>query len=408
MNDTEMESGNPSDASNREDALHVLRTAPKLKRLEGLLAEFNLFDMLGIARSELQHSRVVAWLLDPRGSHGLGDLFLRGFLRGVAKSADTFGIHAITVSDIDSWNFSQAKVFLEHHNIDILLIVEGSRIVCLIENKVGSDEHSDQLSRYLKTVTRTYSNLRPLPVFLTPEGVQPTKERDAKRYVPVGYGLIADLLESIFRSRGTGIEQRVADFLKQYELTLRRRVLSTPSDIDRLAYEIYNDHKKAIDLIFKARSKRTTVDWGIIEETVKQFAPDLEFVSRTARILTYAPRSLSDVEELKEGETSRMVELDFLYFDNSVRLRLMVGEGPRETRERLFELAPTDIYDPRDSQSLDDKAFRLYWKQFLSEEDCNPFEPEVTRIKTEAEIKEFYEGDYRLLVNAIRAAFGPK
>ena len=149
-----------------------------------------------------------------------------------------------------------------------------------------------------------------------------------------------------------------------------------------------------------------TVDWSIIEAAVGQSAPDLEFVSRTARILTYTSRSLADVKELKEEEACRLVVLDFLYFDNSVRLRLMVGPGPRETRERLYELAPTDTFDPRESQSLEEKEFRLYWKLFLSAEDCNPFEPEVTRAKAEAELKEFYGNDYWLLVNAIRDEFG--
>ena len=65
MNDTGMKSGEPSDESVPKDALHALRIDSELERLEGLLAEFNLFDMLGIARSELQHSRVVAWLLVP-------------------------------------------------------------------------------------------------------------------------------------------------------------------------------------------------------------------------------------------------------------------------------------------------------------------------------------------------------
>ena len=351
-------------------------------------------------------------VLDPRGSHGLGDMFLRGFLRAPsavaasAEAADALGLNAITAVDVDGWDFGEAEVFIERHNIDILVIDEGNGIVCLIENKIGSDEHSNQLSRYLKTVTRTYGHLNPLPVFLKPGAIQPANQRDAKRYVPMGYGLVVELIESILRNRGASIEQGVADFLKQYELTLRRRVLSTPSDIDRLAYEIYNDHQEAIDLIFRARSKLMTVDWSVIEEAVRQFAPDLEFVSRTARILTYASRSLADVEELKGGETGHLVELEFLYFNNSVRLRLMVGPGPPETRERLFELAPTDTYIPRDSQNLEDKEFRLYWKLFLSAEDCNPFEPEVTRAKAKAEIEEFYCNDYRLLVNAIRDKFG--
>ena len=63
-----------------EEALQRLILDGDLERLEDLLAEFNLFDVLSIARQETQHSAFLAWLLDPRGSHGLRDYFLRGFL----------------------------------------------------------------------------------------------------------------------------------------------------------------------------------------------------------------------------------------------------------------------------------------------------------------------------------------
>ena len=51
-----------------------------LERLEDMLAEFNVFEMLGIEKNEIRHSAFLAWLLDPNGTHGLGDYFLRRFL----------------------------------------------------------------------------------------------------------------------------------------------------------------------------------------------------------------------------------------------------------------------------------------------------------------------------------------
>jgi hypothetical protein len=37
---------------------------------------FNLFDVLSVSRREYAHSNVVAWLLEPLGSHGLGTAFV--------------------------------------------------------------------------------------------------------------------------------------------------------------------------------------------------------------------------------------------------------------------------------------------------------------------------------------------
>ena len=51
---------------------------PDLERLELLLSEFNLFEAVGVVRQELRHSDFLGFLLDPRQSHGLGDVYLLG------------------------------------------------------------------------------------------------------------------------------------------------------------------------------------------------------------------------------------------------------------------------------------------------------------------------------------------
>ena len=188
-------------ASSPEGLLNALDGEPKLRQMETLLGEFNSFDVLDVARSELSHSRVIAWLLDPRGSHGLGETFLRSFLREAAVSASSTGIDTIGAADIDSWELSHAVVFKERHYIDILVMDETNRYVCPIENKIGSGEHSDQLSRYMKVVERSYGHLKPLPVFLTPGGIQPEKRADAERYAPLSYGKVAEIISHLLKDQ---------------------------------------------------------------------------------------------------------------------------------------------------------------------------------------------------------------
>ena len=66
---------------NPVEALRSLGAESRLTELKTLLTEFNLFDVLGVSKAEIRHSRIIAWLLDPHGSHGLGDTLLRVFLR---------------------------------------------------------------------------------------------------------------------------------------------------------------------------------------------------------------------------------------------------------------------------------------------------------------------------------------
>ena len=207
-----------SGQSNEETALLALDADPRLETLREMLTEFNLFNVLGIERSELRHSRVLALLLNPHGSHGLGDSFLREFLyQGV--EGNTIGGSLISIADVQSWNLHNVDVVRERHNIDILVIGEDEEFVCFIENKVDSGEHSEQLARYYESVRKSYRTCKRLPVFLTPVGASPSKESDAERYVSLGYCEIADLLRDVLETRAATVNSKVAVFLEQYEQT---------------------------------------------------------------------------------------------------------------------------------------------------------------------------------------------
>lgn len=43
-------------------------------------SKFNLFDILKITRTEIRHSNMLSWLLNPSENHGLGDSIIRGFM----------------------------------------------------------------------------------------------------------------------------------------------------------------------------------------------------------------------------------------------------------------------------------------------------------------------------------------
>lgn len=45
---------------------------PDLEKLSDRLATFNIFRTLRIEKAEIRHSNVLAWLLNPEESHGLG------------------------------------------------------------------------------------------------------------------------------------------------------------------------------------------------------------------------------------------------------------------------------------------------------------------------------------------------
>ena len=45
---------------------------------------YNVFNVLGVDNMELSHSAFLAALLDPDGSHGMQDVFLKAFIDTIA------------------------------------------------------------------------------------------------------------------------------------------------------------------------------------------------------------------------------------------------------------------------------------------------------------------------------------
>lgn len=51
----------------------------------------NIFRILNIERTEIRHSRFLAWLLDPKGTHDLNDLILKKFLQKISDKNKDIG-----------------------------------------------------------------------------------------------------------------------------------------------------------------------------------------------------------------------------------------------------------------------------------------------------------------------------
>lgn len=405
-----------SEPSPEEKALQALMLDDDLERLEDQLAEFNLFDVLSVWHREPQHSWVIAWLLDPRGSHGLGGYFLRAFLSQAAKEAGARGLDAPTPFDVDGWTLSDVEVARERHHIDILAVGEADGFVCLIENKIFSKEWAGQLRGYLKTVEREYAELKPFPIFLTPGGVDPMKETDRARYTPFDYETVADLLERTIATRGTAIGPSVRSFLEQYIRTLRRRVLDTPDNIDDLALRLYNNHREAIDLIIKAKSSTRVEGKEAVDAAVAACAPELKADFHSRGFWRFFSSALEDIPELKKSTWTRSGRMLLFEFKKPGDLGLYVyigpgkaGEEPQRTRERLYNcLSP--FAKTRGAPFQASKRIKGWWQVYLrpvlGPADYDPFNPESAKTKVAQAVREFYEQDYPLIVNAAREEFG--
>ncbi|MGI4823634.1 MAG: PD-(D/E)XK nuclease family protein [Janthinobacterium lividum] len=138
------------------------RTQEKLALLSG--ENFNIFRILGLETREVRtHSAFLGELLNPAGSHGLRDTFLKLFLRLI---------------NFPNFDASRARLVVEHHigqinaeysqggRIDIYLEAAGQYI--FIENKIYASDQQNQLGRY--QAHRPSARL----LYLTLDGSEPT------------------------------------------------------------------------------------------------------------------------------------------------------------------------------------------------------------------------------------------
>lgn len=108
--------------------------------------DFNLFRLMGLETSEVQHSRFIASLLDPEGSHGQSYLFLRSFLSLVALRLPVFS-EALSRCQEGRWVVEVEKS-IAGGRMDIAFWNRLLGVFVVVENKIYAYEQPQQLSRY--------------------------------------------------------------------------------------------------------------------------------------------------------------------------------------------------------------------------------------------------------------------
>jgi hypothetical protein len=335
-----------------------------LERLEALLNAFNIFEALGVARQELRHSDFLAFLLDPRQPHGLGDRFLKRFLQcalhGVAEMLP------ISPVEIELTSLDHMIPYRELRNIDILLLDEEQRIAVIIENKIGSGEHSNQLARYLNSVRRDYADWRVIPIFLTPDGAAPSD----LTYLAIDYGTVSKVILSLAESRRSNLEPEVYGLLQHYAKLLRRYVVED-SEIADLCRQIYAKHQRAIDLIVEHRPGDRETRNAFIKDLIAQSVGLVEDEHSKSGV-RFLPQAW-DLPELRHSEgwtaTGRILLFDFNSRQKSLTLALVVGPGDSEIRHTVIEAARAAGYPFRPSAKPGPVWTQLYSEPVLKERE---------------------------------------
>lgn len=215
------------------------------------LTGVNIFEILGISSAEIRHSRILAWLLDPRENHNLEDKFFKKILMKVIDNNISFT--TIKATEIILKDFSKAEVYRESkNNIDVLYTNKEHRINLVIENKTFTSDHDNQLRKYRTFIENSYVGYRNIYVYLTPNGDAPIDAdvEERKFWRLLSYQDISDILEELYLEEIDN--EKVSYILKEYNDNIRRNILND-IELKELSAEIYFKYKEVLDLIFENR-----------------------------------------------------------------------------------------------------------------------------------------------------------
>jgi hypothetical protein len=163
---------------------------PQFAEFERLANRPNLFRIVGRTHTETWHSMLLGWLLDPSGSHALGDFALRRLLLAAADDS-AFApddVRPAVMSVAAFGDFDDAKVLPNERNpkeevvkvgeksgrLDVLVSgIKSARgassdVMVIIEQKVFAPPDSEQCRLYMSWLEHHHAGKLHIPILLAP------------------------------------------------------------------------------------------------------------------------------------------------------------------------------------------------------------------------------------------------
>ena len=301
--------------------------------LEVLKARTNIFNPLKILKIqdyEIRHSNLMAWLCDPNENHNFDDKFIRRIVLKVILNSENEQVTS-EVKDIyglQKMNLNDIKVYREKDNIDILLVSELNRLVILIENKIGSSEHSNQLERYLEKVNEDYYGYAIVPILLSLDGVAASNEK----YYSASYLDVIETLEFLTINYSERTSTKILDFLSFYITTLKEKY-NMDESIKQLCKEIYSENKEVIDLIYSIGHEMDT------SQAFKNFNdafPEVILLYNNATDYWFILNYFKNMKKMKNGWRAEY-PICFWFANYNGKLKITLEIGPFDNASKRID-----------------------------------------------------------------------
>ncbi len=173
--------------------------------------EFNTFDVLRYSGYEIRHSNVLAWLLRPADTHGIGPRFLKWFVNHVTSRFAAADRQRLPETSFEAGN---VEVWRERDYVDITIFFKKDKCLIAIENKTepAHPQHLDQVMGYAETLQEKHKDHAVRSVLLT---TSPDGSVNFRGIAHVGWDSVCEAIDSVLAG-GAFPSPNVQAFIRQY------------------------------------------------------------------------------------------------------------------------------------------------------------------------------------------------
>ena len=201
---------------------------------------FSPFDVLHVADSEIRHSNVLAWLLRPDETHGVGGRFLREFVKYLTRRYDAAPLRCLSGFDDKNNVEIRREDYHEGGYADITIGFRTEGVLLIIENKVvgWSPEAERQIEGYRKTFRKKYKGrYEYFPgVLLTTSNSPVGNDADHHKgdtSFPLSWEDVREIIQSLLNDRESGnfSDVHVRGFVERYVDVIEEKLIHAGDDL---------------------------------------------------------------------------------------------------------------------------------------------------------------------------------
>ncbi len=275
--------------TNKEVLLDFMTDIDCLEQLSPWIDDLNIFNVLKLTRTEIRHSNMLAWLLDPNENHGLGTSFLYGFIAKLPSilpgqrsgNMEDIDFLSLLASDLHSF-----RVEREWKDIDVLLASKEQKIVIAIENKIDSDLGKNQLNKYDSILIEKYSGWSWARILLAPDQSRFNEDTTTPSWGRMEYMDIVEVLDRCFdRTKSSRPEASI--LIENYLRLLKHDIIMEDPELSKICNAIYQKHKAALDLIINNIEDSTQPIADICRKWITQLKDNNQVVVENTRSNKY-------------------------------------------------------------------------------------------------------------------------